>query len=186
MASRPAWGGTIPLVPIGSFRDFLGQRRKGKTLRQWYTGTITRAAVAASLRTPLGRRAAGNLITLIRLMGFKSSGTQIAIELDAYIAFQKFQHNQAVRRKNEAAQRAIEAVMFAPGGRIAVNGRKAVGWPLIPAEYFKMLSAGIGRPPVRGTGGRPLKPDDLESPALQAFAIWFERRKRRKGRFRNV
>ncbi len=181
MAFSPAWGGVIPLVPIGSFEGFLAQRRSGKELRLWYTGTISRAVLASALRTAAGRRAAANMAGVFRAMGFKTTPSQIATELEAYIAFQKFQHNRAVKRKNEAAQRAIESVMFAPGGRIVVSGRKPVG-QLIPAEYFKMLSVRTPRPSGGRAGGGPLKPDDIEQPAIAAFATWFDRRRRRKGR----
>lgn len=185
MAFSPAWGGTIPLVPIGSFRGFLGKRQRGKALRVWFTGTITRAVVTSALKTAVGKRAAANMNGVIRAMGFKASPSTIATELEAYIAFQKFEHRQAVQRKNEASQRRIEAVMFAPGGRIVVSGRKPTG-QLIPAEYFKMMADRTRQPPPGRVGGPPLKPEDIESPQIAAFAIWFERRKRRRGRFSNV
>ncbi len=185
MAFSPAWGGVIPLVPIGSFRGFLGQRRKGKELNQWYTGVVTRLAVAAALRTATGRRAAQNVTGILRLMGFKGSSQILAVELKAYIAFQKFEYGKAVRRKNDAEQRRIEGVMFAPGGKIVVSDARPAG-QVIPQEFLKMLAD--RPPPLRGVGrgDRPFRLEDIENPAVQAFAIWFERRKRRKGRFVNV
>lgn len=184
MVFSPAWGGTIPLVPIGSFRGFLAARRKGKELRQWYASTISKAVLKTALNTAAGKRAAANLTGILRAMGYVTSKESIGVELHAYIAFQKFQQQQAVKRKNEASQRYIESIMYAPGGRIVVSGKKPAG-QLIPAEYFKMLSVRVPRP--KGSGGQlRLNPDDIEQPAIQAFAIWFERRKRRRGRFSNV
>lgn len=185
MAFSPAWGGLIPLVPIGSFRGFLGQRQKGRNLRLWYTGTITRAVVASALKTQAGRRAAENISSLLRAMGVEVRMTQIGPHLEAYIAFQKFQHRQAVQRKNVAAQRSIEAVMFAPGGRIVTSGRKPAG-QLIPAEYFKMLAVRQPPGPRGGVTGPRLRPEDVEGPALVAFASWFDRRRHIKGRFKNA
>lgn len=172
MAFSPAWGGAIPLVPIGSFKGFLGQRRKGKELRQWYTTTITRAVVATALKTAAGKRVARDMAIIISAMGFKTSDS-IAIELQGYIAFQKFQHQQAVAKRNRAAQKRIEKIMALPGDFVK-TGPGAVGQ--FPLAYFETLTQ---------SGGGQTKTKEREE-RKRAFHSWLERRKRRKGRLVNV
>ncbi len=172
MAFSPAWGGVIPLVPIGSFRDFLGHRRKGKTVNQWFTGTFTRAAVTSALKTTAGRRAAQNMSSLLRSMGFKAPPGSLGIELQGYIAFQKFQHREAVKRGDRAAQRRIERLMALPRN-FQRAGTNALQFPI---AYFDMLA----KP---SPGGRRTREDEERR---KAFTTWFDRRKRRKGRFTNV
>lgn len=171
MAFSPAWGGVIPLVPIGSFRGFLAHRRQGKELRQWYTTTITRAAVATALKTAAGRRVARDMAAVMAAMGFKASDS-IAIELQGYIAFQKFAHKQAVAKRNRAAQRRIEKIMALPGQ--FAKAAPSPGRDLI-LYYQELLKI---QPPGRRT--------EEEEERRKAFNSWFERRKRKKGTFRNV
>lgn len=176
MAFSPAWGGVIPLVPIGSFRDFLKNRSKGKEVREAFTGTLTRVAVRQALKTPAGKQASRTVSGWIEILtGFKPSPSVIAIELQGYIAFQKFQHRQAVKKRNEAEQRRIERIMGFPGVGMRPGPSPKGGIAPFPEAYFIAL----GEP----TPGRP-DTDDKER--KRSFGSWFDRRKRRRGRFVNV
>lgn len=181
MAFSPAWGGAIPLVPIGSFRGFLGKRRQGKALAVWYTGAITTNVVKAALRTTVGVRFANAFqVQMLARLGFKPSPNSIGIELQAYIAFQKFQYQQASGKNQAARQRQIERIMrpgdlTRPGG--SGGGRQLSPFPL---GYFETLTR--VQPEVSTPPGRTRRKTDSED---DSFASWFERRKRRKGRFVN-
>ncbi len=169
MVFSPAWGGLIPTVPIGSFQDFLQNRPK---VREWFTGTITRAAVTKALRTKAGQEVAANVGSLMRTLGFKAPPGAIAIELQGYIAFQKFQHQQAVSKRNRAAQKEIEKIMALPD-KFPKTGTQPNTFPV---QYFDFLVA---------PKGGPTKTKEDED-RRKAFHSWLERRKFRRGRFVNV
>lgn len=171
MAFSPAWGGVIPLVPIGSFRGFLEARKSGKDVKQWFTGTVTRTVVTQALKTTLGRRVAADMSAILKVAGFKAAPGSIAIELQGYIAFQKFQHQQAVAKRDRSAQRRIEKIMALPRD-FPKSGAKAFQFPL---AYFETLAK---------TGGGPRTKNDEER--RRALLTWFDRRKYRRGRFSNV
>lgn len=172
MVFSPAWGGVIPLVPIGSFRGFLASRGKGKNVKTWFTGSITRVAISAALRTPTGVRAAKNISGILRAMGFRTSPSIVGVELQAYIAFQKFQHQQAVKQRNIAKQRKIERAMALPRDFPQTRANPST----FPELYFQTLAE-------RGTPG-PNRRREREQE--EAVISWFERRRRRRGRFVNV
>lgn len=185
MVFSPAWGGNIPLVKIGSFRGFLGQRSKGKALRVWYTGLVTSAVVKTALRTSVGKRFVNVFASQIAArVGFKPSPNSIGIELQAYIAFQKFQYQQATKNNQAAKQRQIERIMRP--GRMARDGGGKPGTlrSPFPLGYFETLTKTIPRPSPSGTPtGRTRRETESED---ESFAQWFERRKRRKGRLVNA
>lgn len=184
MAFSPAWGGLIPLVPIGSFREFLTQRQKGKSLKVWYTGAVTGAVVKTALRTKVGKQFVSALqVHIFARLGFKPSPSVIGVELQAYIAFRKFAHQTAARNNQAARQRDIERIMR-PGRLTQRGGGNAAALRSpFPLGYFETLTRTIPspRPHPTGRSRRDTDNDDTES-----FASWFERRKRRKGRLVNV
>lgn len=178
MAFSPAWGGLIPLVPIGSFRDFLGQRRQGKELRVWYIATLTRPVVSAALRTTAGKAfvRAVQMQVLARL-GFKPTPTQVGVELQAYIAFMKFQQIQASKKGQKARQAQIERIM-SPGKSPPRGRREITG---VPEGYFREWPETQPREFPTPKKGKEEQDDDKDN-----FVNWFDRRKRRRGRFVNV
>lgn len=177
MAFSPAWGGTIPLVAIGSFKGFLAARRQGKDLKVWYTASISRAVTQAALRTAVGKRFVEVLqVQVLARFGYKPSVDAIGIELQAYIAFMRFQRVQS--RNSPATSIRLDALM--EGDAVASPLRS----PAIPSRYFETMTRTLPRPiepdlPTGETQRRTRrKKEDLVN--------WFDRRKFRKGRFRNA
>lgn len=183
MASVPAWGGTIPLVPIGSFRGFLENRRAGKEIRQWFIVTAVSAnVVKTALRTTMGRRFVNALqAQVFARLGFKPSPETIGIELQAYIAFMRFQHQQASAANSASRQRSIEKIMRPGKLTRTPQGDKRSPFPL---GYFETLTKPTPRPAATGTPQKEGEEDERNED--ESFLTWFERRKRRKGRLVNV
>lgn len=171
MAFSPAWGGFIPVVPIGSFRDFYRHKRD-KRINEMFTGTITRTAVAAAVRSPAGRRAVSQIAVWLKAAGLVMPQKAIGIELQQYMEFMKFQHRVAVNKRNREAQLQVERIMgmVQDFPRTGARSRPQA----LPDLYFKIVTT--------TTGG----PRTDEDERRKSVVTWFERRKRRKGRLVNV
>lgn len=179
MATRPAWGGTIPLVPIGSFRDFLGHRQSGKQIKQWYIATIAKPAILAGLRTKVGRAFVQALqMQVVARFGYTPTPDAIGVELQAYLAFMRFQAIQANQKSQRERQRTIERIMK-PGRFRDPRGR---GINAVPEGYFREWP---GAQPQPGPTGQ-IRRTDREGDDDQDLVNWFDRRKRRRGRLVNV
>lgn len=181
MVFSPAWGGAIPLVPIGSFRGFLEARTSGKTVKIWFTTAASRGIITAASKTAVGRALTSALAVRLRGIGINVSPSTIGVELQGYIAFQKFQHQQAVKAGNLKKQRAIERTMALPrpiGQKTKL--RRSTGTRTFPEQYFRHITPG------KGGGGFKDRFAERESPGFKSMLSWFERRHRRRGRFVNV
>lgn len=179
MAFSPAWGGAIPLVQIGSFKGFLASRRSGKQIKAWYLGTFAKPVIMAGLRTRVGKAFVQALqMQVLARFGYKPSVDAIGVELQAYIAFMRFQAIQANKKSQRGRQQQIEKIMK-PGEFRAEPKR---GVDAIPGGYFREWPGAQNQPDATGQVRRT----DREADDDQDLINWFDRRKRRRGRFVNV
>ncbi len=182
MATRPAWGGTIPLVQIGSFAGFLKNRRSGKEIKQWFiVSAVSPSVVKTALSTTVGRKFVNVLqVHIMARLGFKPSPNAIGIELMAYIAFMKFQHITAGKAASASRQRSIERIMR-PGKLTRQPGGRKL--PPFPLGYFETLTQTSQVKQLTSPRNRGEEDERNED---ESFITWFERRRRRKGKFVNV
>ncbi len=179
MAFSPAWGGVIPLVPIGSFRGFLAARRSGKQIKQWYIATFAKPVILAGLRTRVGKAFVQALqVQVLARFGYRPSPDVIGVQLQAYLAFMRFQAIQANMRSQKARQAQIERIM--KPGRFRDKPRRGID--AVPDGYFRNWPSAQPRPNPTGQARRTERETDDD----QDLVNWFDRRKRRKGRLVNV